>query len=160
MAGAGKGQDLFFYRRTIEVPRETTNNSRTLHVDATLEGSFELRSMPWNWSLGNWSATWGMRYLSPVLDQCLNIPRGWECNAPQTIRAGFTSAGANRLPSLTYHDISVGYKFAWNGALLAGVNNVFDKAPRFTLLGASSATTIDADLPIDRFFYVRYTQNF
>jgi iron complex outermembrane recepter protein len=113
-----------------------------------------------DWSLGNWSATWGMRYLSPVLDQCLNIPRGWECNEPQTRRAGASSAGANRLPSLTYHDISAGYKFAWNGALRVGVNNVFNKAPRFTLLGASSATTIDADLPIDRFFYVRYTQNF
>ncbi|UVW29677.1 TonB-dependent receptor domain-containing protein [Massilia sp. H6] len=113
-----------------------------------------------DWSLGNWSATWGLRYLSPVLDQCLNIPKGWECNSPTVVRAGATSAGANRLPSLTYHDISVGYKFPWNGNLRVGVNNVFDKAPRFTLLGASSATTIDADLPIDRFFYARYNQSF
>ncbi|MDY0974250.1 TonB-dependent receptor [Massilia sp. CFBP9012] len=52
VAGAGNGQDLFFYRRTIEVPRVTDNSSRTLHIDATLEGEFELRSLPWNWSVG------------------------------------------------------------------------------------------------------------
>ncbi|NNG24275.1 TonB-dependent receptor domain-containing protein [Telluria aromaticivorans] len=113
-----------------------------------------------DWSLGNWSANWGLRYLSPVLDQCLNIPRGWECNEPGTFRAGATSAGANRLPSLTYHDISVGYKFPWNGNVRVGANNVFNKAPRFTVLGAASATFVDADLPIDRFFYVRYNQAF
>jgi iron complex outermembrane receptor protein len=113
-----------------------------------------------DWSLGNWSATWGTRWVSSVLDQCLNIPRGWECNAPNDFRPGATSAGANRLPSLIYHDLSAGYRFAWDGAVRVGVNNLFDKKPRFTLLGASSATTIDADLPLDRFFYVRYTQNF
>jgi len=52
VAGAGNGQDLFFYRRTIEVPRETDNSSRTLHIDATLEGEFAIRSLPWNWSVG------------------------------------------------------------------------------------------------------------
>ena len=113
-----------------------------------------------DWSLGNWSATWGMRWVSAVLDQCLNIPKRWECNAPTTFRPGATSAGANRLPSLTYHDINASYKFPWNGRVMVGVNNVFDKKPRFTLLGASSATTVDADLPIDRFFYVRDNQSF
>ena len=113
-----------------------------------------------DWSLGNWSATWGTRWVSSVLDQCLNIPRGWECNAPTTFRPGATSAGANRLSSLIYHDLSAGYRFSWNGAIRVGVNNLFDKKPRFTLLGASSATTIDADLPIDRLFYARYTQSF
>lgn len=47
-----------------------------------------------DWALGNWSATWGMRYLSPVLDQCLNIPRGWSATnrrpavpaPPRTVR--------------------------------------------------------------------------
>ncbi|HEU4852631.1 MAG TPA: TonB-dependent receptor plug domain-containing protein, partial [Telluria sp.] len=43
VAGAGVGQDLFFARRTIEVPRVTENENRTLHLDATLEGNFELR---------------------------------------------------------------------------------------------------------------------
>lgn len=113
-----------------------------------------------DWSLGNWSATWGMRYQSAQNDACLSVRNGWECNLPTVVRPGFTAAGANRLGSLTYHDFNVGYSTAWNGRILLGVNNAFNKKPRFTLDGASSATTIDADLPIDRFFYVRYNQSF
>jgi iron complex outermembrane receptor protein len=52
VAGAGNGQDLFFARRTIEVPRVTENENRTLHVDGTLEGNFNVRDMAWNWSAG------------------------------------------------------------------------------------------------------------
>ena len=48
----GTPQDLYFWRRSIEVPRSTDNDSRTLHVDASLEGEFKLRSLPWNWSVG------------------------------------------------------------------------------------------------------------
>ncbi|BDT57898.1 TonB-dependent receptor [Massilia varians] len=113
-----------------------------------------------DWSLGNWSATWGVRFLSDVTDTCLSIPNRWQCNELTTRRPGATSDGANRLSSLTFHDISVGYKFAWNGNVRVGVNNAFDKKPRFTVLGAASSTYVDADLPIDRFIYVRYNQSF
>ena len=147
-----------------EFSTKSSAAARWIDFSGDHSGDFALHRWKSNfttdWSLGNWSATWGLRYTSPVTDQCLNIPRGWECNEPQTFRPGATSAGANRLPSLTYHDISAGYKFPWNGTLRAGVNNVFDKAPRFTLAGAASSTTIDADLPIDRFFWVRYNQAF
>jgi iron complex outermembrane receptor protein len=148
---------------TTYLDEYSTKSSATANwIDAS--GDYDLHRWKSNftadWSLGNLSATWGLRYLSPVTDQCLNIPKGWECNEPGTFRPGATSAGANRLPSLVYHDISVGYKLPWNANIRAGVNNAFDKKPRFTLLGAASSTTIDADLPIDRFFYVRYNQNF
>jgi len=57
---AGKGQDLFFYRRTIEVPRVTDNSNRTLHIDASLEGDFNLLGKSWNWDIGyNHSAVVG-----------------------------------------------------------------------------------------------------
>ncbi|MEG0042109.1 MAG: TonB-dependent receptor plug domain-containing protein, partial [Massilia sp.] len=52
VAGAGLGQDLFFQRRTIELPRVTDNENRTLHIDAALEGDFTVRDLPWNWSVG------------------------------------------------------------------------------------------------------------
>jgi iron complex outermembrane receptor protein len=52
VAGAGKGQDLFFYRRTIEVPRVTENENRTVHIDATLEGDFSVLNKAWNWNVG------------------------------------------------------------------------------------------------------------
>ncbi|WP_296946605.1 TonB-dependent receptor domain-containing protein [uncultured Massilia sp.] len=60
VAGAGKGQDLFFYRRTIEVPRVTENENRTLHIDAVLEGDFTVMNKAWNWNVGyNHSAVTG-----------------------------------------------------------------------------------------------------
>jgi iron complex outermembrane receptor protein len=43
---------------------------------------------------------------------------------------------------------------------MVGVNNLFDKEPRTTIRGAASSSAVDADLPIDRFFYVRYNQAF
>jgi len=52
VAGAGKGTDLFFYRRTIEVPRVTDNGNRTLHIDASLEGEFSALGKEWNWNVG------------------------------------------------------------------------------------------------------------
>jgi iron complex outermembrane recepter protein len=52
VAGAGKGVDLFFYRRTIEVPRVTDNKNQTLHIDAALEGEFNAMGKTFNWNVG------------------------------------------------------------------------------------------------------------
>jgi iron complex outermembrane receptor protein len=46
------GQDLYFYRRTTEVPRVTENENRTLHIDATLSGNFDVRGHTFNWDVG------------------------------------------------------------------------------------------------------------
>ena len=46
------GQDLFFYRRTIEVPRVSNNDNRTLHIDASLEGTADLLGRTWSWNVG------------------------------------------------------------------------------------------------------------
>jgi len=60
VAGAGLGQDLFFYRRTIEVPRSTQNKNKTLHIDVALEGDFNIGQNAWNWGVGfNHSAVTG-----------------------------------------------------------------------------------------------------
>lgn len=56
----GFGQDLFFYRRTIERPRITQNDNRTLHIDTTLSGEFKLSDHAFNWDVGyNHSAVRG-----------------------------------------------------------------------------------------------------
>jgi iron complex outermembrane receptor protein len=111
-----------------------------------------------DWNLGNWSASWGMRYYSPVKDQCWDVEAGIECNMPEAKTTWGT--GANKLGSLVYHDLSVGYKTSWNGRILVGVNNIFGKEPRITYNTQASAASVDADQPIDRFFYVRYNQSF
>ena len=110
-----------------------------------------------DWSMGNWSASWGFRYFSPVKDECWSTTV--ECNMPEVETASF-GTGANKLGSITIHDLSFGYKTSWNGAIRVGVNNAFDKKPRIAYSTQADAAAVDADQLLDRFFYVRYTQNF
>ena len=108
-----------------------------------------------DWSLGNWSATFTSRYVSGVKDGCFSATV--ECSNPK----GDASFGRyNKIGSLTYSDLSVGYKTSWKGQFLVGANNVFDKGSRIVYRGSSSGTAVDPNVPVDRFVYVRYNQAF
>jgi iron complex outermembrane receptor protein len=108
-----------------------------------------------DWNLGNWNASWTARVFAGVHDKCYSAT---ECSSPK----GSANWGTayNKLGAMVYNDLSVGYKTSWNGKVTVGANNLFDKAPRNTVLGAASASPVDANLPIDRFIYARYTQSF
>ena len=113
-----------------------------------------------DWTMGNWSATLGARYFSPVKST------GWdcdpaapiECNNPTGESTGFS--GYNKLGSQVYTDLSVGYKTAWNGKIMVGVNNILGRGPRINYDGGASAAAVDPDVPLDRFVWVRYNQSF
>jgi iron complex outermembrane receptor protein len=109
-----------------------------------------------DWNLGNWSATWTARYYAPLKDKCYSS--SVECSNPEGIVNW--GKGYNRLGAMVYNDLSVSYKTSWNGTVMVGANNVFDKQPRTTIQGAASASRVDANLPIDRFIYARYNQAF
>ncbi|WP_267874512.1 TonB-dependent receptor domain-containing protein [Duganella fentianensis] len=110
-----------------------------------------------DWSLGNWNATYTMRFTSHQKDQCWDAGEKIECTNPD----GNASFGAyNVLGGVTLHDLSVGYTTSWKGKVLVGVNNLFEKKPRIVYESSSSGTKVDPDQPVDRFFYVRYTQAF
>jgi iron complex outermembrane receptor protein len=111
-----------------------------------------------DWTLGDWSATWMTRYYSPVKDNCYDTEDLATCSNP-TGTTSF-SDGYNKIGALVYNDVNLGYKFAWKGQLQIGVNNVFDKKPRITYQSTASSSSVDADMPIDRFVYVRYNQAF
>jgi iron complex outermembrane receptor protein len=114
-----------------------------------------------NWSQGNWGATWGVRFLSHVKDQCWDTDV--ECNMPNASTSSW-GQGVNMLGSTFYHDLNVSYKTSWNGKLMVGINNLFDKQPRqvyqVAISGQASASSVDPDQSLGRFFYVRYNQNF
>jgi iron complex outermembrane receptor protein len=112
-----------------------------------------------DWTKGDWSATWGFRYYSPVKDACWDVEEQIECNMPNFVTAD-SGTGANKLGSYIIHDLSVGYKTSWDGRFLVGINNVFDKSPRIVYNTQASASAVDVDLALDRFFYVRYNQSF
>jgi len=108
-----------------------------------------------DWNMGNWNATWTARYFGRVKDLCYDDT---ECKYP-TASTSF-GTGYNRLGAMVYNDVSVSYKTPWKGTIMVGANNIFDKNPRTTVLGAASSSAVDANLPIDRFVYVRYNQAF
>ncbi|WP_229217535.1 TonB-dependent receptor plug domain-containing protein [Massilia forsythiae] len=113
-----------------------------------------------DWSMGNWSATWTARYYSPVRDECWDTDV--ECSNPTGTTESF-GTGYNKLGAQVYHDLNVGYKTSWKGQIQFGINNAFDKKPRIAYAvngGASSSSSVDPDLALDRFFYVRYNQSF
>ena len=117
-----------------------------------------------DWSLGNWGATFASRFYSSTKGHCWTVSPAVECSNP----TGVTSFGTgyNRIGAVVYNDLNVSYKFAWKGQLAVGANNLFDKKPRITYDasstygGTSSSSSVDAELPIDRFVYVRYNQAF
>ena len=117
-----------------------------------------------DWSLGNWNATLATRYYSKLKVHCWSAPLNEECSNPND--AASWGTGYNRLGSMSYSDLSVGYALPWKARLLVGANNVFKRKPvtiydaGSALGGPSSSSTVDPERPIDRFFYVRYNQSF
>ncbi|WP_434031050.1 TonB-dependent receptor plug domain-containing protein [[Pseudomonas] boreopolis] len=103
-----------------------------------------------DWSLGNWNAAWTVRHISELTEQCGDAVAFPVCSNQ--------AAGTNTLDAITYHDVQLGYRFAWlNGLqLTAGVNNLFDKDPPICLscsLNGYDASTYD--IPQGRYWYVR-----
>ena len=112
-----------------------------------------------DWSLGNWGATFTSRFTSGtkggmrvrrVLQPCYGR------------HFGTTTNWVRRY----YSDLSISYATPWKGRFLVGANNVFDKKPAVVYStgsaysGPSSSSSVDPNLPIDRFVYVRYSQSF
>jgi iron complex outermembrane receptor protein len=112
-----------------------------------------------DWNLGNWSSTLGTRWFSGINDRCWTVNPQVECSNPTAKYSGGT--GVNHLSGRFYSDLSIGYKLPWNAKLMAGANNIFDKKPQLVYTQTtSSSSAVDAERPLDRFFYVRYNQSF
>ena len=115
-----------------------------------------------DWSLGNWAATFTTRYYSALRGHCYS--NTVECSNPGATTSWGTNY--NKVKATTYSDLSVSYKTPWKGQILVGANNVFNKKPVTNYdagsgaSGPSSSSTVDPNLPIDRFFYARYNQSF
>jgi iron complex outermembrane receptor protein len=102
------------------------------------------------WKLGDWSASWNLRYISAVEESC--------GNASVTPAPGCaTAAGTNTLGATLYNDAQVtwNHSFGIQGLKLAiGANNIFNKSPPVCV--TCSLNGYDAgtyDLPY-RFWYV------
>jgi iron complex outermembrane receptor protein len=112
-----------------------------------------------DWSLGDFGATWGVRYYGAFRDQCWDVDV--ECNQPNYESPSWGDVGANRVGAIVFNDVQVRYNTPWDGNIQVGANNVFDrKRPITYSVTNSNAAYYDPALDIDRYFYVRYTQRF
>jgi len=103
-----------------------------------------------SWALANWSASWTVRHISELTEDCGDAVAFPVCSNQLE--------GTNTLDATTFHDLQVGYKVDWMKGLQlsAGLNNVFDKDPPICLscsLNGYDASTYD--IPRGRYWYMR-----
>jgi iron complex outermembrane receptor protein len=103
-----------------------------------------------SWALDALSASWTLRYISALSEQCGDAAAFAVCDDP--------NAGTNRLHSVLYDDVQLGWKLPLGTVpltLTAGVNNLFDASPPQCLSCSLNGYDASAyDLP-GRFYYVQ-----
>lgn len=115
-----------------------------------------------DWAKDAWFATFGTRIVGSIKSQCYDAET--YCSNPND--AGPYGTGYNKIPVKMYNDISVGYKNNSKGTFIFGVNNLTNRKPQaimdanYTLNGSTSTGPVDPLTPIDRSFFLRYTQAF
>ncbi|WP_345779007.1 TonB-dependent receptor [Lysobacter sp. S4-A87] len=116
-----------------------------------------------NWAYGDYGLTANLRYYSSQTESCASLPVSSTqipllCSDPGRI----TAAGArpeNRIPSVTYTDVSGYVNVPWNARITLGINNIFDRDPPRS--ASTSANSYDPQYEVPgQFVYMRYAQKF
>lgn len=105
-----------------------------------------------DWSIGDFGVNYGLRYKSGLTEACLlgAATRAYCSDAPNR---------ENHISSTTYHDIQFRYNTPWNGTVMVGLNNVWDKDPPQSYAVAYNMFDPQYDLP-GRYMYMQYKQKF
>jgi iron complex outermembrane receptor protein len=114
-----------------------------------------------NWALADWSASWTLRYLSSLKEDCAGAAGFPICSQPGNLGSGRTD-GTHVLGATTFHDVRVSWKLPvrYDISISGGINNVFAKDPPVCLscsLNGYDASTYD--LP-GRFSYIEASIKF
>ncbi|ATC85951.1 MULTISPECIES: TonB-dependent receptor domain-containing protein [Pseudoalteromonas] len=139
-----------------------SSNEASAKVESAVghEDVFRIRSsVGLNWSYGDFSANWGIRYFSSMREDCYFDDR---CSNPDFQREWTNGAVTpkNKVGSTTFNDLQVSYNTPWESTLSVGANNVFDKQGPIMYSGPSSAYSYYGGFDIGRLLYFRYTQSF
>jgi iron complex outermembrane receptor protein len=111
------------------------------------------------WNLGDFGATWTMRYYSSVKEVCFYTDK---CNIPD-FSADWTNGTVtpyNRSGSTTFNDLQLSYNTPWDSKVSVGANNVFEKQGPILYTTPSSNFAYYGGFDIGRFWYVRFEQKF
>lgn len=132
----------------------------TVGTEATDNAVPRIRSqMRLNWTRGDWSAAWTLRYISDLVEGCGSAGGFPICTGAATARF---PEGTHHMGSMLYNDARLSWRLPIKlpVTVAAGINNVFDREPPLCLscqLYGYDATTYD--LP-GRFWYMEGTVKF
>ncbi|MEN3157165.1 TonB-dependent receptor [Alkalimonas sp. NCh-2] len=141
---------------------KSTNDPEARLTPSVGYGStFRVRStLGINWSLGDFSANWNVRYFSSMKERCTFTAD--RCNIPD-FSADWTNNTVtpyHKNGSTTFHDIQFSYNVPWDGRISVGANNVFEKQGPIMFSRPNSNYSYYGGFDIGRFWYVRYEQRF
>lgn len=127
------------------------------------EPGFRLRSnLNLSWQRGDWSASVIARHYSALDEACINpaqFGRPELCSNPELPSQVISGFPSNRLPSRTYVDLQAGRETPWNGRVVIGLRNAFDRDPPVSY--STFANSFDPAYPLPgRFWYVQVVQRF
>src|SRR5690606_34440749 len=112
---------------TLRYDSKSTNDPEARMTPDVGFETFRVRStLGLNWSLGDFSANWNVRYYSSMKEDCYFDDR---CNMPD-FSADWTNdlvTPLDKKGSTTFHDIMLSYNTPWDSKVSVGANNVFEK---------------------------------
>ncbi|KPM82867.1 TonB-dependent receptor [Pseudoalteromonas lipolytica] len=112
-----------------------------------------------NWTYGDFSANWAMRYFSSMREDCYFEDRCSDPNFQRDWTNGVV-VPKNKVGSTTFNDLQFTYNTPWESKLSIGANNVFDKRGPIMYSGPSSTYSYYGGFDIGRQLYFRYSQSF
>lgn len=128
-----------------------------------------------NWSFGNFSATWTLRYYSSLQESCrpdnTSLALYFPCDEPNGNVQGAQS-GLYRQGGLAFNDLQVSWVAPWKGRISLGATDVFNRHAPLTYTGAQSvigplgptgtdgytAYAYNPQYDIGRVIYLKYSQ--
>ncbi len=147
----------------------TVTEDRVAGEGGNLVGEYSSRDNNWRirsnftaaWNLGDFGASANLRYYSSQTESCFSVnaaQRALICSDPTRVTE-FGLRPENRIPSVTYTDLSGHWNSPWNARISVGVNNVFDRDPPRSATTFANSFDPAYEIP-GRFYYMRYTQKF
>ncbi len=143
---------------------KTTNDPDTpVSVGNSFGGNFRLRSnLSLGWDLGDFGATWGVRYYSAMKEACYALADpDPECSDPDYYAPDAPDGNPlHRRGSNTFHDVQFRWNAPWNATVSIGANNVTGHYGPPMYSRPNSNFAYYGGFDIGRFWYAKYQQRF
>ena len=121
-----------------ELSGTTTNGAGTVGTGSETGGiPKRCARLDLSWAYGDWSASWNVQYISPLIEDCNSSPVvNPPSRCPLSINMPFESGAVARyhIGATYYHVVQATYHLEnWSTDISLGVRNLFDKQPHVSM---------------------------